>query len=353
MAGSTTVLIMALLMGVASFGFGILPLSFPFSKTRLAQLSTFGVGLLLGASLGVVIPEGVQSVTPRNGALPTHKIALSLIGGFAVMLLIEQLLPGHAHVAAAAQEVPKPSSAPGHTRRYSVAASTASDNELDLDHEIELLESNTGGGSSARDTQAAASRARALPLSMGLVIHCMADGLALGASAIPVSGGAKEQAEAAALPLIVFLALVIHKAPTALALCTSLLAAGLPKPAVRKHLTIFSLSSPLSAIFTYYFLTWFGSNAGSWTGVALLASGGSFLYVATVLQPVSPHSGAHSSSAAEELSKFMRLTLVIAGMLTPIFVTSLVGHDEHTHPNGPPADWPKPIGSTQSSARLF
>ena len=279
------------------------------AETRLAQLSAFGIGLLLGAGLGVVIPEyvliawlvcngltrvllvlrGVESVTPHNGSLPTHTIALSLIGGFAAMMLIEQLLPGHAHVGAVAHDAGnKPSN--GHNRRFSVAASTASDNELDLDHEIELLESS-GGGLNARDSQAAAaSRARALPLSMGLVIHCAADGLALGASAVPVAGSG--QAEAAALPLIVFLALVIHKgplhctrpflmanqsmnlllAPTALALSTSLLAAGLPKVAVRKHLIAFSLSSPLSAICTYYALSFLGGSGGSWTGIALLVS---------------------------------------------------------------------------------
>jgi len=66
-------------------------------------------------------------------------------------------------------------------------------------------------------------------------------------------------------------------APTALALSTSLLAAGLPKVAVRKHLIAFSLSSPLSAIYTYYALSFLGgsgrlmgwhrtSNPGTWSG---------------------------------------------------------------------------------------
>jgi zinc transporter 9 len=145
-------------------------------------------------------------VTPHDGPLPTKTIALSLIGGFAAMLLVEQLIPGgHSHIS---PEPPsKSAAAGGHARRFSVAASTASDNELDLDHEIELLESNSGSGTT-RHSQDASSRARAVHLSTGLIIHCLADGFALGASAIPIKG---QPDEAAALPLIVFLALVIHK----------------------------------------------------------------------------------------------------------------------------------------------
>lgn len=78
MSGLVTVLTMSALLGAASFGIGILPLSFSFSSTSsriqsinliqivhsleptLAKLTTFGTGLLLGAALGVIIPECVR-----------------------------------------------------------------------------------------------------------------------------------------------------------------------------------------------------------------------------------------------------------------------------------------------------
>ncbi len=51
-----------------------------------------------------------------------------------------------------------------------------------------------------------------LPLTLGLVIHSLADGLALGASALPLSGTDGEgSASSTGLSLIVFLALIIHK----------------------------------------------------------------------------------------------------------------------------------------------
>ncbi|EJD50724.1 Zinc/iron permease [Auricularia subglabra TFB-10046 SS5] len=300
---------MSFLLGAAAFTFGMLPLTVSFSRTRLAQLSTFGVGLLLGAGLGVIIPEGIESVTPHGAEPPTHTIALSLLGGFAAMLAIEQLLPGHTHT-----HQPLPTHAPDRERGRQRTLSMASDNELDLDLEIELLETNASSRSAGAGGQD--GRAKALPLSLGLVIHCAADGIALGASS--VAGN-----EASALPLIVFLALAVHKAPTALALSTSLLAAGLPKPAVRKHLVVFSLASPVAAIGTFFALAFFGGSAAgiaAWTGIALLASGGSFLYVATVLQPVS------SPGASEELGRLPRLALIVAGMFTPVLIASLIGH---------------------------
>ncbi|KZW03366.1 Zinc/iron permease [Exidia glandulosa HHB12029] len=317
MASFYTLLAMCGLMFAVSLGMGILPLSVSFSRTRLAQLSTFGVGLLLGAGLGVVIPEGIESVTPANGPVPTHTIALALLGGFAAMLAIEQVLPAHSHAHHAGDGAVPTTPARTHRPRYSVT----SDNELDLDLEIELLESSRGGSGAAGANSSAAERGKALPLSLGLVIHCAADGIALGASSLPTSGASANDA----LPLIVFLALVIHKAPTALALSTSLLSAGLNKPAVRRHLLVFSAASPLSALATWFLLNWFGggSGVGSWTGVALLASGGSFLYVATVLQPVSP---SHGSSSADEITRPMRILLIVAGMFTPLILSSAIEH---------------------------
>jgi len=47
------------LLGLTSFGIGILPLSFTFSGAHMSRLSSLGTGLLLGAALGVIIPEYV------------------------------------------------------------------------------------------------------------------------------------------------------------------------------------------------------------------------------------------------------------------------------------------------------
>lgn len=50
---------MSMVLGVTSFGIGTLPLFFSFSKNKIVYLSTVGTGLLLGAALGIIIPEYV------------------------------------------------------------------------------------------------------------------------------------------------------------------------------------------------------------------------------------------------------------------------------------------------------
>ena len=58
-----------------------------------------------------------------------------------------------------------------------------------------------------------------------------------------------------------------------------------------------------------------------------VSQGGSFLYVATVLQPALAHSHA---SGSEEVGGRTRLLLTIAGMLTPYVIASVLG-DDHGH----------------------
>lgn len=126
--------------------------------------------------------------------------------------------------------------------------------------------------------------AHGLSATLGLVIHGAADGIALGASSL--SGRAE-------LGLIVFLAVLVHKGPAALGLTTTLLSLHLTPAQVRRRLFVFSLAAPAGAIITYVLVNLFGGATakpdaiGYWTGAVLLFSGGSFLYVATVIQPIS------------------------------------------------------------------
>ena len=56
-----------------------------------------------------------------------------------------------------------------------------------------------------------------------------------------------------------------------------------------------------------------------------LLKGGSFLYVATVLQPVSSnHTGGLSHE--DDISVKTRLVFIVLGMFAPLLLSSLVGH---------------------------
>ncbi|TXT13096.1 hypothetical protein VHUM_01497 [Vanrija humicola] len=183
--------------------------------------------------------------------------------------------------------------------------------------------------------------AHGLSATLGLVIHGAADGIAIGASSL--SGSAQ-------LGLVVFLAVLVHKGPAALGLTTTLLNLHLTPAQVRRRLVIFSLSAPLGALLTYALVLLFGKGSstsghdrlGWWTGVVLLFSGGSFLYVATVIQPISQtgpddhchdiHHEVHKREEPPPLPYGMRTGLILGGMLLPLLLSLLVGSHDHGSP---------------------
>lgn len=111
--------------------------------------------------------------------------------------------------------------------------------------------------------------------TIGLVVHACADGIALGASSAAPSGS---------LSFIVFLAIMLHKAPAAFGLTSVLLKQGLSKRTARTHLAFFSLAAPAGAFVTWAIVHALGRNALggdeglTWsTGWVLCFSGGTFL----------------------------------------------------------------------------
>ena len=118
---------------------------------------------------------------------------------------------------------------------------------------------------------------RALSTTLGLCIHATADGIALGASSSSTS--------TTSLSLIIFVAIMVHKAPAAFGLTAVLLKQGLGKRGARAHLMAFSLAAPIGAVGTWAVVRTLGGGSGEeesmrwWSGVLLLFSGGTFLYV--------------------------------------------------------------------------
>ncbi|KAK6849473.1 hypothetical protein PG995_013306 [Apiospora arundinis] len=261
MAGAFVLLAQTVAMALASFLAGALPLSMTLSQAQLRLISSIGVGLLVGTSLIVIIPEGVEAIsdaslaghnrlkarvddppthTPSNHPpepVPTFYVGLSLIMGFVLIL----------------------SNLAGTTRA------------------VDEEESEGFLGSLAPSPK----QSRSLATTIGLVIHAAADGIAMGASAT---------APNMQLGFIVFIAIMVHKAPAAFGLTSVLLKQGLSKRAARGHLIVFSLASPFGAWATYILVKLLGGGSiGAdgenhvsqwWTGMLLLFSGGTFLYVA-------------------------------------------------------------------------
>jgi zinc transporter 9 len=312
------------------------------------MLNALGAGLLIGTSLMVVIPEGVETIYSSRNAVfltsstshsstttpnwssvdeergytvekeeaiqmvkkrePNHEneegekaegkehsaIGLSLLIGFALMFIIDQVSSLH---------LPNP-----------IGNETAAEyTELGA----------VGGGNLEREEEEEEQgqrihRVGTLPSmapTIGLVVHAAADGIALGASATHPQ-----------LSLVVFIAIMLHKAPASFALTSVLLAAGLSHTTIRKHLLLFAIAAPLGSLLTYFGLYFFSSGTTSvqtleyWTGVLLVFSGGTFLYVAMhALQEV-------SHSHRNDKSDRTQLFIILAGMAIPVLLGMAHSH---------------------------
>ncbi|KAI8635040.1 Zinc/iron permease [Xylariaceae sp. FL1651] len=401
MAGAGLFLLFALtaVMALASFLAGALPLSMTLSQSQLRLISSIGIGILVGTSLIVIIPEGIEAVaeasitarspssrslysarnqatvrwaersadrraepiwrknvddesllealtavlgstihaeedavnmalqvrtpadepntpgevsTPSGKAetneseLPTLYIGLSLVLGFVLMFLIDRL-PRHA------SENFQPPPPPRHISLSDLGGSSLSADE----------EESEGFLGSLTPTP---KQSRSLATTTGLVIHAAADGIAMGAS---VSSPDKK------LGFIVFIAIMVHKAPAAFGLTSVLLKQGLSKRAARGHLIVFSLASPFGAWLTFILVSFLGGSGQGevsqwWTGMLLLFSAGTFLYVAMhAMQEGEPssHDGATGTngyadggvSQRKHAQPQMRETLAtMVGMLLPL-----------------------------------
>lgn len=122
--------------------------------------------------------------------------------------------------------------------------------------------------------------------------------------------------------------------PASIGLCTTLLADNLPRSAVRMSIAIFASAAPLGAFLTYFLVTELSKGVEEtwltyWTGVLLLISGGTFLYVATVIQDLS-HGRVHDHSAeeheegeGEDLDGTVALGVMVFGMVTPLLLSQM------------------------------
>ncbi|KAK3322477.1 ZIP zinc transporter-domain-containing protein [Apodospora peruviana] len=411
MGGLLILLALCVVMAVASFLSGALPLSMTLSQSQLRLISSIGIGVLVGTSLIVIIPEGIEAIastaepahshttTPRHnigggrrirsnvqwerstnalrgggdaasaafkletrdprGAennnlwvfadpviverddkknddhpktsdekkapdetdhghdeepphLPTLYIGFSLILGFALMFLIDRL-PRHA-----TEQFQGSAPATRHISLDDLATSTVAGDD----------EEEEGFLGSLAPTP---KQSRSLATTTGLVIHAAADGIAMGASATTAD---------MKLGLIIFIAIMVHKAPAAFGLTSVLLKQGLSKRAARGHLIVFSLAAPFGALSTYMIISVIGGadmegpSGQWWTGMLLLFSAGTFLYVAMHAMQEDNFSGGHDhhsngyhpeggsgggQSQRKQTKPQMRDTLAtVGGMLLPL-----------------------------------
>ncbi|XP_067634912.1 zinc transporter ZIP9 [Eurosta solidaginis] len=236
--GTSMLVLLVIVMLVGSYVAGMIPLVMKLSETKLNFVTVLGAGLLVGTALTVIIPEGIRA------------------------LYVDMVKPQPTEV----KTPPVPPSSDNLNHPDGSDFSQTIGLSLVLGFIFMLLVDQISQRKSKSNITA----------TLGLVVHAAADGVALGAAAAT----AHQDVE-----IVVFLAIMIHKAPAAFGLVSFLLHEKIDHQQIRKHLLIFSISAPLLTLLTYFGIgqeqknTLNSLNA---TGIAMLFSAGTFLYVATV-----------------------------------------------------------------------
>lgn len=327
-----------------SFAVGSLPLAFALTPSQLRLISSIGMGVLVGSSLTVIIPEGVETLYGASSLQAQKDLGARsiFIGGQQPEILnsrvsvdtLETTSSILQYAPSASVALPVPSADPdvvifpdprepeenkqklqSRTDTESSSDTKSSKEERSSPHawigvalisgfilmylidklpefaspekqqrtpyhiSLDNLGSRLRRGSTSLrdgnllDSVSNSRRSHGFATTVGLVIHAAADGIALGASS-------SDQG----LSFIIFLAIMVHKAPASFGLTSVLLKQGLSTRAARAHLLIFSLAAPVGALATFLFMHAIGSSqsgdeeSARWrTGMLLLFSAGTFL----------------------------------------------------------------------------
>lgn len=239
-------------------------------------VSGFSVGILISTLLVLVIPEGVEILVDSDTKpRVTKNMGISLFAGFFVMLLIDHQVK--------------------HANREDT--SSEDQNESFLGRACSLLYS---------------------PLTLGLVLHSLADGIGLGTAFV--------RGDSSFL-MIYFLAIIVHKLPTAFSLAAILLREAWSDRYFNTHIVVFAASTPIAAVATYLFIEVSGFNNHEQVARFMLFSAGTLLY--SVIHVTSEFNG-HDTAALDQLeaavSPNYEFGCIVAGMAVPIGL-SLIGDE--------------------------
>ncbi|KAJ1645335.1 hypothetical protein J3B02_003809 [Coemansia erecta] len=399
-----------LAMFAGSWAAGCIPLYVRMDQSKFNLLALFGAGLLIGAALAVILPEGIETLTrallSSKGAHQSFEsvdeiaeslnntVGWSLVAGFCTMFLIDNLCSsGHSHdvpdndSAACLDEIqmsPTGNHHPGmaaseftlHSPQNSSPSSPNNyhhhhhhhHHHCDTEDSVDVnVTSDSHGGAWAdrappqkrkwlhvlRNLLSALSPTSLPSTLIGILVHSCADGLALGAAVAAASASsssassppaAADDNHTSSLELIVFMALLLHKAPAAFGLITTLKQQGYPRYKLSIWLTVFAASAPLAALATFSVFLLISSHnsshhdqksssaaaAAPWAGTVMLFSAGTFMYVAmahTLAEAVHQarvlraKSFAHSTKPILGALSLVDIAVLLAGVILPPLVS--------------------------------
>jgi len=265
----TQVGLLAAVALVAGLGAGCIPLWRKVSEQEnlLKWMTGLAAGVLLASALLVAIPEGFEIANEAGSA--GLFVGGAVLAGFLMMLLLECMGFGH------------------------------DIHEEHHDHE------HDHGHDHVHHPEKASS------IVLGLSIHALTDGLAIGAA---VSTGSL------VLTLSVFVAVLVHKIPAAFSVGAFSLHERGDRKGALKDVVLFSIATPAMILLTYFLL---GDVSSQVLGLAILFAGGTFLYVATVDVLPEVHRAATGKLA---LVQVVIGALVMVALLLGLDSLGLVAH---------------------------
>ncbi|KAJ1980861.1 hypothetical protein H4R34_002301 [Dimargaris verticillata] len=181
--------------------------------------------------------------------------------------------------------------------------------------------------------------------TIGMLVHAAADGMALGAATATAVAEASHNHdhgdESNRMSTIIFLAILLHKAPEAFGLCMRLLQERHSKRAIAQTLCLFSAAAPLLALVTYGTASLVqlartkGDRLLQYTAILLLFSAGTFLYVATIHslpEALADNDHLPQQTTATSVRRFrkqrlQKLAILLVGTFLPALIT--FGHHHH------------------------
>ncbi|MGZ0172825.1 MAG: ZIP family metal transporter [Planctomycetales bacterium] len=300
------------LIVLASLAGGWLPSMFRLSHLRMQLLMSLVGGMMIGVACLHLLPQAISQL--NNPAW----LSGSLLTGVLCMLFLLRFGHVHHHGEAASS----------HAECDHIPVVIHSDDcshSHNHDHDVAHDHDHDAASDSAGSVTAAPSRHRLswVGLFLGLALHTLFDGVALGASVVSEAGNST----AASLTLFglgTFLAVALHKPLDAMSITSVMSAGGWAPRSLALINGGFALACPAGAL-----IFWFGMSAlDSSThvvGCALAFSAGAFLCIA--LTDLIPEVLNHQHDR-------VKLSFVlILGSILAIGIEFLPGHNHGRHRN--------------------
>ena len=236
MSASPTLLLFVYCIAIAGFSLvgGLLPNWIKMTHTRTQLVMSFVSGLMLGVAFYHLLPHSVALVGGDHGA---DTSVWWLMIGLITMLLLLRLFHFHQH-----------------------DFSSEEDQHHDHHHH--------------RPHQSSAHSMSWMGIALGLALHTLVDGVALGAV---MQGGS---VEAGLIGIGVFLAILLHKPLDAMSITTIMQAGGWSRGARATTNLLFALMCPLGALLFYFGVDILTDSQNHVVAAALAFSAGAFICIA-------------------------------------------------------------------------